>query len=460
MRAAPLTLAVLLLVSAVAGSVPAATPNSPSQQSARATPPDAGRTPAAVGSTPTLGDLAVSGAPTAQVSTPEEPPERLINVLAVPDSAATRSTLDTEYVELGSGLGFSSDVTDAHLRTESVIERIESAETRETRQQYLLQSVSEVEQRIVALRSRQRQVAAAYGQGELPPRQLLYELALIDAEARELEDRRSRLQSLAQSTSGFSISASRFGNIELELNTLTGPVRGYAAAVLRGEATSGRFFVQTGPNSITLAVIRDGTYVREVFRGPLRGETGDSFSLVEAVNVTEQAYPTVADLRLRDDTLGNPDSDSARVTIEHRRGRLVAFVDSGSKRVFQEYQYRPIDQVVTRSPTSAVRDAMNLTAYRTYPGGPVRLQLNSTETGEPIDAQITVGPAGGRSTVVGQTGPDGSLWTLAPSNRYQVTAIDGSSVVVLSVQPTSTPAVYGALNETNETGTATADTST
>jgi hypothetical protein len=459
MRAVPLTLAVLLLVSAVAGSGPALAPNGPPQQVAQGPSPDAALTPAAPDSTPALGASGASGPPNAQLSGPSDPSERLINVLAVPDGEATRSTLETEYVELGSGLGFSADVTDVRLRTESVIERVDATETREARQRYLLQAVSGVEQRVVALRSRQRQAFTAYGQGELPPRQLLYELALIDAEARELEERRSRLQTLARSTSGFSISASRFGNIELELNTLTGPVRGYAAAVLRGEATAGRFFVQTGSNSVALTVIRDGTYVREVYRGSLRGENSNSFSLAEAVNATEQAYPTVADLRLRDDTLGNPDSDSARVTIEHRRGRLVAFVDSGSKRVFQEYQYRPIDQVVTRSPASATRDAMNLTAHRTYPGGPVRLQLNSTETGEPIDAQITVGPAGGRSTVVGQTGPDGSLWTLAPNGSYQVTAIDGSAVVILSVQPTSTPAVYGTRNESNGTGTATPERS-
>ena len=438
MRAVALSLALLLVLSAVAGAVPAS--------------PDGGAdtTPAPTAATPqppeSVQAAPVTSGPQLQVSGSADANATELNVLGIPPGEATRSTLETEYVELGSGLAFASATTEVRLQTEATVERIESAESPEKRQQYLLQEVSSIEQQIITLRTRQRQVIAAYSRDELAPRRLLYELALIDAEARELQQRRERIETLVQSTSGFSISSARFGNIELELNTLTGPVRGHAASVLGGEAASTRFFVQSGENSVELAVIRDGTYVREAYRGVLRVGDDGSFSLPDAVNATEQAYPTITGLRLRDDVVGNPDSDSTRVSIEHERGRLVAFVDSGSRRVFKEFQYRPIDQVTTTSTTSAVKDALELTAHRTYPGGPVRLQLNSTTSGEPVDAQITVGPAGGRSSVVGETGDDGSLWTLAPSGTYQVTAIDGSSVVVLSVEPTATPFVYGEIN--------------
>ncbi|WP_144905193.1 DUF7096 domain-containing protein [Halobellus captivus] len=429
MRAAALSLALLLVLSAVAGAVPALGADAPNASASDSLEP-------------------VSASPPLQVSPPNETGEASpINVLGIPPNAATRSSLKTEYVELGSGLAFGSRTAEGRLETTAVVERIESAGTADRRQQYLLQEVSTIEQRVITLRTRQQQAVAAYGRDELTPRRLLYELAVIDAEARELQQRRDRLQGLADSTPGFSISSSRFGNIELELNTLAGPVRGHAASVLNGEAESTRFFVQSGDDSVELAVIRDGTYVREVYRGPLRVGNGESFTLGDAVNATEQAYPTITALRLRDDVVGNPESDSTRVTIEHERGRLVAFVDSGSERVFKEYQYRPIDRVRTTSATSAIKDGLELTAHRTYPGGPVRLQLNSTENDEPVDAQLTVGPAGGRSSVVGRTGGDGSLWTLTPSGTYQVTAIDGSSVVVLSVEPTSTPFVYGEVNE-------------
>mgnify|MGYP000330226543 CR=1 FL=1 len=450
MRAVSLSLALLLVLSAVVGAVPALSDaDGASAPSVDGSTPSAPSVSAPVPSAAQPTERLIPGGGTPAQVVDENASEAQINVLGIPPAESTRSTLETEYVELGSGLAFSSATTDAHLATATAVERIESAETTEARQRYLLQEVSTVEQRVVALRARQQQAVAAYGREELPPRRFLYELALIDAEARELQQRRDRIESLVQSTPGFSISSSRFGNVELELNTLTGPVRGHAASVLNGEADSARFFVQSGEDSVVLGVIRGGTYVRESYRGALRvGEDG-SFSLADAMNATEVAYPTITELRLRDDIVGNPDSDSTRVTIEHERGRLVAFVDSGSRRVFKEHQYRPIDQVTTTSSTSAIKDGLELTAHRTYPGGPVRLQLNATSDDEPVDARITVGPAGGRSSVVGETGEDGSLWTLAPGSTYQVTAIDGSSVVVLSVEPTAAPFVYGELNESS-----------
>jgi hypothetical protein len=455
MRALAPAVALLVVLSGVAVAVP-----SPS-----AAGPDAS------GNMPPVSPAATSPTPAPALSTPDSRPQvdagspnttadAAHNVLAIPPGETTRSSLELEAVELGSGLAFESSTTERRLSTGSTLERIESAESDERRQQLLLQEVSAIEQRLISLRVRQRQAIGAYARGELSPRRFVYELAEVDAAARELEDRRERIEAAAESTPGFSISSSRFGNVELELNTLTGPVRGHAAAVLTGEADSTRFLVRTGPDSVALGMLRDGTYVREVYREPLRGGDSGDFTLADAVNVTEQAYPTIAAERLRDDTLGSPGSDSTRVTVEHRRGRLVAFVDSGSQQVFKEFQFRPLDQVTTSSPVSATRDGLELTAHRTYPGGPTRLQLNSTDDGEPVDAQITVGPAGGRSSVVGRTGDDGSLWTAAPTGTYQVTAIDGSSVVVLSVDPTPTPSVYDTTDGGPDNGTNTAETTT
>jgi len=445
MRALAPAVALLVVLSGVAVAAPsAAGPDAPATDATPAAP--------AV-STPSRPAQVDAGTPNATAG--PEP-----SVLAIPPGETTRSSLELEAVELGSGLSFESSTTELRLSTGTVLERVDSAESAERRQQLLLQEVSAVEQRVISLRARQRQAIDAYAREELPPRRFVYELAEIDAEARALADRRARIESAVEATPGFSIASSRFGNLELELNTLTGPVRGHAGAVLTGEADSTRFFVRTGPRSVTLGMLRGGTYVREVYREPLRdGENGE-FTLSDAVNVTEQAYPTIAAERLRDDTLGNPGSDSTRVTIEHRRGRLVAFVDSRSRQVFKEFQFRPLDQVQTRSSVSATRDGLELTAHRTYPGGPTRLQLNDTAEGTPVDAQITVGPPGGRSSVVGRTGDDGSLWTVAPNGTYQVTAIDGSSVVVLSVGPTPTPSVYGATDTGSGNGTGTADPTT
>ena len=453
MRALAPVVALLVVLSGVAVAVPSAAGPGTADDTRRADPATAIPSEPAV-STPATPAQVDPGAPNA---TPETEP----NVLAIPPGETTRSSLELEAVELGSGLAFESSTTELRLSTGAVLERIDAAESAERRQQLLLREVTTVEQRVVSLRARQQQTINAYARGELSPRRFLFELAAIDSEARALQDRRARIKSAVEATPGFTIPSSRFGNVELELNTLTGPVRGHAAAVLTGETDSTRFFVRTGPGSVALGMLRDGTYVREVYREPLRDGESGAFTLADAVNATEQAYPTIAAERLRDDTLGNPGSDSTRVTIEHRRGRLVAFVDSRSQQVFKEFQFRPLDRATTGSPVSATRDGLELTAHRTYPGGPTRLQLNGTGDGEPVDAQITVGPPGGQSAVIGRTGDDGSLWTVAPNGTYQVTAIDGSSVVVLSVDPTSTPSVYGATGDGgNGTDTAAPTTAT
>ena len=459
MRALAPAVALLVVLSAVAVAVPASSASgsdTPGDTSAAPDPQSQHSTPTASVPRATPDSVGVMP-PAARPAQVESAALGEMNVLAIPSGETTRSSLQYESVELGSGVAFTSTRTELRVSTGTAIERIESAESDERRRQLLRRAVSATEQRVTDLRARQRQAIDAYARGDRTPRRLLYELAAIDAEARELDDRSERIQSMAGSTPGSSIPPSRFGNVELELDTLTGPVRGHAAAVLGGEADATRFFVRTGSGSVALGVIRDGTYVREVYREPLRTDGGGEFTLADAVNATEQAYPTIAAGRLRDDTLGNPGSDSAQVTIEHERGRLVAFVDSGSRRVFKEFQYRPLDQVTGGSPVSATRDGLELTTHPTYPGGPVRIQLNNTND-EPVDAQLTVGPPNGRSSVVGRTGDDGSVWTLAPVGTYQVTAIDGSSVVVLSVAATEAPSVYGGINRSsgNASGAATA----
>ena len=63
------------------------------------------------------------------------------------------------------------------------------------------------------------------------------------------------------------------------------------------------------------------------------------------------------------------------------------------------------------------------------------------ETERPVDANVTIGQGNRESELVGQTGPDGELWTLSPRERYTITAIRGNSVVVLSVRPATIPRI-------------------
>lgn len=444
MRALPVTFAILLVFSSVAAAAGTAaiSPDAPS-------PPPTADDPSV---RPTVVEATGQLAPSRGLAANQTARNATLGVLGIPSDAVERSSLETRTVDLGPSLAFEANATAARMETVQRVERIESVSDAERRQQLLLGEMSDIERRVIDLRSRQRTVISAYGAGDISARTLLVELAIIDIRASALEDRRERIEELALSTPDFSISQ-RSADLERELDTFTGPVRSEVVNVLGGERESARFFVQSGSDSVVLGVIDEGTYVREAYRGPLRQRGSETITTPRALNITAESYPDIYALRNRQngtDVVGS--GDSYLVRIKHEHGELSAFVDSGSESVFKEFQRRPLDTMETEKAGTSVKDGLRLTAYRTYSGGPVLVQLNDSETGEPVDARITVGPSGGRSTSVGRTGADGRLWTLAPGQSYQITAIDDISVVLLSIESSSPPLVNERqTNQTNQT---------
>ncbi|SFR36638.1 hypothetical protein SAMN04487947_0492 [Halogeometricum rufum] len=449
MRALPAMLAFVLVLSAVAGATVPGTASLPDRAT---TPVDAATVAAPAPDdrsfehSTSRSDVSVVNNHTAQNAS--------IHVLGIPQAQVTQSSLATRTVELGPALAFDHNRTEMRMETLAAVDRIDAADSEDRKQQLILQELTTIEQAAISLRASQQAAIRAYGEGDIDSRTLLIRLAVIDIHAQALQDRNERIQRVARSVPDFSVDA-RTASLGRELDTFTGPVRQHSVAVLTGEADPARFFVQTGTDSVVLSTIRDDTYVREVYRGDIRRRGSGLLTDLEALNATSQAYPNAFALQFRQNgtNIVGTEDNSFLVRIQHERGRLYSFVDSGSQQVFKEFQYRPLETMETDPTEGAVKDGLELTAYQTYPGGPVRITLNTTESGDPADALITVGPRGGRSVVVGETGADGSLWTMAPGQEYQVTAIRGNSVVLLTVEPNAPPLVNG---NATQSGNATA----
>ncbi|WP_410765853.1 hypothetical protein [Haloferax sp. DFSO60] len=375
-----------------------------------------------------------------------------VHVLDIPEPQVARSSLDDEHVDLGPALGFSTIHANGRLQTLTSIERIEATEDNNLRQQQILGEINRIEQRTIALQSQQQNALSAYNAGELSARGLIVELARIDAEARNLNDRRTELRELAIETPDFSVDSGRLAALERELDTFTGPVRAQAAAVMAGRADPGRFFVRTSETGVVLSTIADGTYIREVYRSDLRDRENTGVTPARALDVVAENYPTIWESRASEngaDVVGA--GDSYLVRISHSTGQLFAYVDSGSGRVFKEAQIRPLNNEFASEPATQVKDGLNLTVYRTYPGGPMRITLNESATDNPVRANVTLGvEASQESTLLGRTDSDGSIWTLSPGSRFTVTVIRGNAAVVLTVEPTAVPEL-----ETNSTSTTT-----
>ncbi|NLV01312.1 hypothetical protein G3A49_01760 [Haloferax volcanii] len=406
---------------------------------------------------------ALDGATHAQV---ESPSNETIHVLDIPSSELVRSTVEAHHVDLGPSLDFSALRAGGRIQTGASLERIESASDDSTRQQLILDELNGIEQRAIALQSAQRSVIERFNDDNLTARELLIELARIDAEARALNERRVALRDVTSRTSDFSISSGRLAALERELDTFTGPVRTHAVAVMTGEADAARFSVRTSETGVVLSVVADGEYVREAYRADLRDRDQRTVTYEEALDIVAENYPTIYSSRTaQNGTNVISAGDSHRVRINYNYGQLTAYVDTGSGRVFKESQTRPLRSISISATATGVRDGLALTVDRTYPGGPLRIQLNESETGDPVDANVTIGlEASQESTLLGHTGSDGTLWTVSPSAPYTVTVIKGNSAVVLTADPTPTPTLAAnptdTENDTSPTVTSTPTEST
>ncbi|WP_416838455.1 hypothetical protein [Haloferax sp. DFSO52] len=395
---------------------------------------------------------ALSGATPAQL---EPSSNDTIRTLDIEDESLVRSRVETEYVDLGPSLDFASLRAVGQIQTRASVERIESVDDVSSRSQLILGELNTVEQRAIALQSAQQSVITQFNAGELSARELLVELARIDTEARDLETRRVALRELAQETPDFSVDSGRLAALERELDTFTGPVRSHAADVISGKAEPTRFSARTSQSGVVLSAVADDTYIREVYRSDLRDRDRSGLSPTVALDTVAENYPEVWASRATQngaDVVGA--GNSYLVRINHDRGQLYAYVDSGSRQVFKESQIRPLESVSNGTPATEVKDGLELTVYRTYPGGPLRIQLNESASGDPIDANVTIGvEANQESTFLGRTGPDGTIWTVSPSSTYSITVIRGNAAVVLTTAPTAVPALATNTTETNTTET-------
>lgn len=357
--------------------------------------------------------------------------------LSAPADADSRIGSDLRGANLGSALSFSVADADAAVETAAIVDRIENAETSTERQRLILAALSRVERDEVTLYSRQSEAFQEHASGNISDRELLDELVRISATAREYDQRLEEIDALAEETDGFS-SPTRLDELQVALQVYEGPVRDLALSTARGDRSATEIYVESTANSVTLATIVDGEYVRETFRNDRWDRGGGAISNDEAINVTTEAYPETAALR-------EPDAFGAgavqRITIPHEYGVLRTFVSGGTAQVFVEHQRLDLDDFPDTVRASEAGDGFNVTVERSYAGGPVTVTVLDEETGEPAaDITVTKSVGDGDSRAIGTTNADGVVRTLSPAESYRITVVDEPRVVVVDgLRPIATP---------------------
>ncbi|KDS92205.1 hypothetical protein FK85_00995 [Halorubrum saccharovorum] len=430
MRALPISLAVLLLLAPIAGAM------SPAAVAGEVADPATATGSIAEGTGSVAGGL--DSTTDGDLDRPQVDSENLtFRTLSTPSGVDTRFGSGIRGANLGSSVEFSVDETDAAMETAAVVQRIEAAETSAERQRRILAAINRVERDEVTLNSRQAEVFSAHADGNLSDRELLDELVRIAATAREYDARLEELDALAEETDGFS-SPARLDELQVALQVYEGPVRDYVLSAARGEVSATEVYVESSEQSIVLATIVDGEYVREVSRLDRWDRGGGSIGNTEAINATSEAYPETASLR-------EPDAFGAgsvqRITIPHEFGLLRTFVSGGTGQVFVEHQRIDLDAFPDTDPVTGNGDGFTVTVDRSYAGGPVTVTVRDEETGSPVpDVTVTKSVGDDDSQAIGTTDADGVVRTLSPAESYRVTVVDEPRAIFIDdLEPISTP---------------------
>ena len=424
MRAVPVFCVLLVVCVAIGGAatMPAATPTAE----------------------PTGGDAAAVSA-TATNATGTNASVNVSRILALPSGDAPHATIEPVSLDAGIAVGFGTNVSAMRMETLALRETVETAPTADARSQEILQGTNEVEQRAVTLRTRYRTAVASYAAGDISATELLVELATVRAKANALADRIRVLVELAEATEGFSLESGRVQPLLFDLDTFGGPVTDRAVAVIRGGEDRARFYVAASGSNVVLTTVTDGEYVREAYLATHRELDGSTIQPAAARNVTARSYPEI--WAARTSTSGAGEGGTFVYEVVYPTGRLTAFVDGGTERVFKEYQHVNLSAFSSGPVVNDTQNGLTLSVNRTYAGGPLRVSVVDADTGEAVNATVRLG-SGGDSDSVGRTGDDGVLWTLSPRGQYYVTAVETGTTnaviidEILPVDPATVAEAY------------------
>jgi len=421
MRALPLFLAALLVTATVgAGAmVPAES--------------DAAGVSAATTATATAAPLQVTAGGDRTTETANATPR---NVLPLRAGMIDRSSLRRHHVDIGPAAGFESAAATDTLAT-AAIEQNFSADMGAN--DSLVASVDGIAATADRLRQREADAIDAFTTGDREPTAFLEELVLIGQTADRLRDRLDVIDAQIEASSDDDRQrelSDRLTTIDYELRLLDGPVRAYAADVFSGERPAGRVSIQVGEGNLALTAINDGAYIREAYRFDNRA-TGGQITAATAEDIVAAQYPWFWERRSGGTwSIGGPGSLSL-VSIEIDEGSLQTFIDGTTEERFVEHQRIALEEVVPVTRTTKRQDGLAVTVDRTYVGGPLDVRVVDVDTGQPVDADVSIGQNGQESVSVGSTANDGHVWTLTPRGTFTLTILaedDSAAFVELTPQ--------------------------
>jgi hypothetical protein len=372
---------------------------------------------------------------------------QLLNVLSIPVRDLERSTLERQHADLGPAVGLGSAETTDRIATGALEAALEEADTGAERETVLREELTAIETATATLGEREREAIGEFTANQRSARELLVTLAEIDRAAATLESRSELVAERTEAADSTAVDADRVAAVQYRLQTLQGPVRDHAAAVLSAEHSSDRILVETGGDSVALAAIDGEQYIRETTRADRRGDAGGDLADETVEEIVVGDFPLLWDRRT-----SFRHGPETRLSVQLGNGAFETFVDPETESVFRNSQRVPLDAIVASERTVKVQDGIEVTVRRTYAGGPLQLSIADADTGEPLNATVTIGQNGEESETIGRTNEAGELWTMTPREQFTITVLgEANSAAFVDITPQDPEEAVDSSRSTGET---------
>jgi hypothetical protein len=306
--------------------------------------------------------------------------------------------------------------------------QVATADTERHRRAVLTAAIARLDERLTELETRQREAVRSYADADITERTFLGRLAEIHAAAAALQPTLTELVDASRGTDGTELA--RANTLRQRAAALTGPVRERLAGGLRAGTAVERVYVAASDAGAVLAAVygsgSGGEYVREAVR--IDNVDDDPTTEFEsAAGLSEYVasrYPWAWD-HFQSWSVLFP-GGVHRFSLAHTRGSLVAYLDGSTGRIFQEVHSLRVSELPANDSVEASGDGLAVTVNHTYASGPMRVHVE--RSGSPVDATVSID-----GTRVGATGEDGTLWTVAPHGRLNVTVAAGEDTATATL---------------------------
>lgn len=369
-----------------------------------------------------------AGGASTQLSPPDQPNQ--IEILSIGGlSKADR---------MQGSLDISTSLTVQHERGASYIDqyalllRLEQLRDASSRENLVVGYAAEANGKIATLWERRTTARQLYRDGSIDAQTYLRELALISAKASHL-----RLSPAIADRLDPSYVSRIDRRIETRIIGLQGPVKATVLDAFRGDRQPATIFLKSSPNGTVLAMLDDGTYIREAYRADYR-TLGES----QRIGVTElfdevvpQYYAGIRNRSTSSQVQQYSGRDLVTVMFQLSGGSVEIYFDSDTRQPFYEIQqYQDPAAFDPDAPTvSASNDGLRLTVRRTIAGGPLKISTISNETDRPVPSTVIID--GDRI----MTNEDGVVWTLFPPEpQLTIRAVGPGGPVSVKVRPIPT----------------------